>query len=307
MSCTTQTKKANVTLEAARVYWGKGECRTITFAADSADDQSGSYFDLNKINPDGTETKYYVLLDSGAASDPSPAGKTKITVSYTTGDTAVTIAAAAVSAIDAIDGFFVTNNADGSIEVENWYPGVVTVESAASAGDVTVVQNTEGFGGNLGPTSEGIELTTNTESVQITSNQTGAIVIDEIVTGQAIELSASFLEASASFWSTVVGQVTGSDLTPSGGTKVTGFGEAKLYQSLSDLGGRLILHPIRLADTDRSSDFVFWKCAPIPESINFDGTAPQTMSVTFRAYLDSSKDTKINQAVRGDWTQDLDA
>lgn len=306
MSCTTQTKKANVNLEAARVYWGYAECRTITFAADTAGDQSGSYFDLNRYNPDGTETEFYVLLDNGSAVDPAPAGKTKIAVVYTDGATASVIAGLFVTAVEAVvgGGFFATQSG-AAVEVENWYPGAVSAEVATFAGDVTVVQNKAGIGGDLGPTSEGIELTTNTEVVDITSNQTGAIQIDQIVVGQSIELSASFLEGSANFWKTVVGQVTGSSFTPSGGTEVTGFGEAKLFQSLQDLGGRLILHPIRLSNTDRSADVVFWKSAPIVDSINFDGTAPQALSTTFRAYLDTTKDTRVNQFVRGDWTQAL--
>ena len=308
MSC-AQVKRITAQLEAARVYWGYGQCREYTFITDVAGAQNGATWDLNRINPDGTEDEFYVLLDNGAASDPEPAGKTKISVSFTNGDTAATLATAYVTAVlDVTGGGFFASSTAGVATVENWYPGAVTAEVVSGSEGVTASVERAGMGGNLGATSEGIEISKEISTVDITSNQTGGLILDQILQGNSVELSASFLEATSEFWKTVVGQVTGDTVTPGGGTDFVGYGESKLFKSLVDLGGRLILHPIRLADTDRSADVVFWRCAPIPSSINYDGTAAQAMSSSFRPYLDAGKDKKINLYGRGDWTQQgLDA
>jgi hypothetical protein len=86
-----------------------------------------------------------------------------------------------------------------------------------------------------------------------------------------------------------------------------------LFQDIAILGGQLVIHPIRLANNDYSSDLVFWKSAPKPESLNFDGTAVQQLSVTFDAYVDDRyKDEVSLLAIAGlsgaDWTsKDMDA
>jgi hypothetical protein len=106
----------------------------------------------------------------------------------------------------------------------------------------------------------------------------------------------------------LVGSVTGDSVTPVAGTTVTGFGESRLFQSLVALGGVMILHPIRLPNTDRSNDWVFWRSAPKLNGLNFDGTAPQAMDITFEAYLDRGVNKKINLVAKGDWAQEgLDA
>jgi len=72
---------------------------------------------------------------------------------------------------------------------------------------------------------------------------------------------------------------------------------------VSEYTGRLILHPIRLPSTDKTSDVVFWRSAPLGESINFSGVDIQVMAVSFKAYLDAGKNAKVNLFAYGDWTQ----
>lgn len=296
--------KTDIKLEAVNVFWGTEKCEKVTFFADSSGSLSGEYFDLNTIGGDlATETKYYVLLDNGSAVDPMPAGKTKISVTYTNDDTAATLAglfAAALSAIDvsvSVDG--------GSVTYENKYIGKTTTEDYSNAPSLTFEELRESKGGSLGSTAQGgSTLNMEAQSVDLVSDQTGTLVLGQIYTGSAATIDMSLIEMTKERWETVVGSVTGDVHTPSGGTRLVGYGESRLYQNLFDLGGKLILRPISKG-ADRSEDVIFWKSAPLPSSISYSGQDIQGMEVSFTAYNDKSKPTEISLFAQGDWDQVL--
>lgn len=307
----TSTNRINATLEAARVKWGKQHCRTLTFPANTANALAGKYLPINYMDANLAETLGYVWFDDGVETDPAPAGLTLISaVDVTSGDTAAVVAASFKTAIDALDPAVVKvlSIADEVVTLENKFIGAITAETDPDTTGVTRTTLVTGVGIDLGATSEGIELTMEVSTVDITSNQTGGLIADQVYQGSSASISMSLLEVTKERFDLLVGEVTGDSVTPAGGTSVTGYGESRLFQNLSGLAGQLILHPIRLANTDYSSDVVFWKCAPLPSSLNFDGTAPQVMAVDFFAYLDQSKNTAINLFTKGDWTQEgLDA
>lgn len=307
------TKRIDAVLEAARVKWGKLHCRSVTAAANTANVLAGKYLPINFFNPNLGETLGYVWFDDGVDTDPAPTGRTLIgAVSVTSGDTAAVVAA---ELQDTLTSFVVGSyspikalSISGEVlTLQNKFIGAVSLESDLDTTGFSFSTLVAGVGVDLGATSEGIELALEAQTVDITSNQTGGIIASQIYTGSSASLAMSLLEVSKDRFDLLVGQVTGDTVTPMGGTSVTGYGESRLFQSLDDLGGQLILHPIRLPDTDFSSDVIFWKSAPKPQTLNFDGTAPQTLAVEFTAYLDRSKDKKINLFLRGDWTQELDA
>lgn len=303
MSLCKQTKRVEAKLEAAKVSWGYGQCRSVQFVDDSTGSLTDEYFDLNVTQTDGSVKQYYVLMEgTTTATDPAPIGKEKILVSYIDDDTAADLAAIYVSALASV-AVFAVDNGDGSVDVENHYPSEVPVEVFINAPSLTGAIGRVGFGGDLGSTSGGIELNFESQTVEINANQFGAILLDDVMTGNSIELSMELLEMTDDRWKQTVGSTSGETLEVSGGTDLVGFGESKLFQNLNDFAGRLILHPIRLADDDRSADVVIWRSAPLPETITFDGESPQTMSVTFKGYLDSNVNKKINLVSRGDWTQ----
>jgi hypothetical protein len=308
------TKRVNAVLEAAKVKWGKTHCRTLVAVANTANALAGRYLPVNFLNPNLVETRGYVWFNDGVATDPTPSGFTRIgEVSVTSGDTASVVAYALKTALDAavvtgiIKAFKPSLVTGAVIQVENKFIGSITDESDPDTTGITRTTLVAGVGLDLGATLEGIELALEAQSVDITSNQTGGIIASQIYTGSSASLALSLIEVTKERFDILVGQVTGDSVTPVGGTSVTGYGESRLFQSLDDLGGQLILHPIRLPDSDYSSDVIFWKSAPKPQSLNFDGTAPQALSVEFMAYLDVSKDKKINLFAKGNWTQELDA
>lgn len=305
MGIGTRTKKVDTSLEASNIFWGRGQCRTTTFVADIAGSLSGEYFDLNTIDPDGNEKEYYVLLEGSTPPvDPAPAGKTKISVSYTDGDSAATIAGLYVTALASVEVFKV-DNGDGTVTVENWYAGSITAEDYTNASSLTLTVDSAGFGGFLGATSDAISFSFETTSVEITADQFGGSIVDEIITGSNASVSANLLEMNDERWEFIFGKGVG-DIVEGSSSNVVGLGESKLFANLNDQDGRLTLHPKRLPGTDRSADWVFWRSAPIPSETSFSGTEPQTLAVEFKAFLDSAIDKKVNLVARGDWTQQSD-
>ena len=297
MGCKVQTKE--IKLEAARVTWGKQACRKITAVADDTDSLDGEFITLEGFDSDGVKTSY--VIGKGALGE-------QIDVSFATDADAPTVSEAFVDAINGITGSpFVAEQDGASFHVLNRFRGKVEDESMGDTG-FTYNLEVSGVLVDMGDTEGAIELSIDTTFFDVTTNQNGELVIDQLYQGAASVISADFVEVTKERFDTLVGEVVGDSLTPDGGTKVTGFGQSRLFQSMKALSGKLVLHPIRLPNSDKGSDVVFWKSAPIVDGLNFDGTAPQALSVSFNAYLDDSKNEKINLWARGDWTQEgLDA
>lgn len=303
MSCTT-TRRIDAQLEAAEARWGKQHCRTWTTVADSSGSLNDTYLDLNLVGYDFAEDQYYVWFNvNSLGTDPSIAGKTGIEVAVATDATASTVAAAIVSAINAADVPVIASSSSDVVTLTNQVQGAITAETDSGSTGFTLEVGTVGLSLELGATSGPLELSLNTETVPLTSNQSGSLIGSEVYVGSTAEITMSLIEITKERFDTLIGEVTGDSVTPGGGTKVAGFGESRLFQALDELGGQLILHPIRLPDSDKSADVIFWRSAPKIDSLNFDGSAAQEMAISFTAYLDRSYNTSINLFAKGDWTQ----
>ena len=297
------SSKNDIKLEAVSVKWGREECRKVTFVDDVAGSLDAEYWDLNTLDEDQVETQYVVWLDNGASVDPSGA-KTGIQVTYTDDDSASVIAGLFVTALAAIN----VNVSQSGAEViyENKDIGAVTEEDNTNAPALTFEVLSAGIGGSLGATAEGgSTLSIETQSVELKADQTGQIVLGEIYTGSTASVEMSLIEMTKARWETVIGSVTGDKFTPTAGTRLVGQGTSRLYKNLFDLGGKLILHPIRLGASDKTEDIIFWKSAPKPSSVSFSGQDIQGMEVAFTAYNDTSKPAEISLWSQGDYTQDL--
>lgn len=298
--------KTDIKLEAVNVFWGTEKCEKITFVDDVAGSLTDEYFDINVIGSDlETETQYYVLFSGTTpAVDPAPAGKTKIDVTYVDGDSASDIAALFVTALSGID--VNASQSVNDVTYENKYIGKTTTEVYTNAPSFTFEELVAAKGGSLGATAQGgTTLNMEAQSVDLVSDQQGSLILGQIYTGSAATADMSLIEMTKERWEAVVGSVTGDVHTPSGGSRLVGYGESRLYQNLFDLGGKLILHPIRLDISDKSEDVVFWKSAPLPSSISYSGQDIQGMEVSFTAYNDKSKPDAISLFAQGDWDQAL--
>ena len=296
-------------LSAADVSWGRRECYTV-LVNDAAADLDGEHFLIDALSANfGSNVEYYAWFDDGVAADPAPAGKTAIAIDISGDTTAADVAATMVTTFEAEANFRAkldpADTSNTTVIIEGEFKGAITNVASDVDSGVTITQQREGAGGDLGKTSGGVEVTMETTSQTITSDQTGALVLDEFLTGQTVEASMSFLEMTAERWTTIVGTVAGDEYTPSGGTKLTGFGESRLYASLFDLGGELVLHPTRFAASDKSRDITLFKSAPKPASINFSGEEAQAMDVTFTALLDKDVQEAIRLMAFGDSSQDV--
>lgn len=294
MACTT-TQRTEQVLEACDFYFGARECRSITFSDDTAGDQEDLYFDLNEISEDYSTNQYYVWLDAGTGTDPLIANKTGIQVVYTSGDSASVIAGLAKTAIEAAGEFNVTLSA-GVAEIENKFLGEIAVEDFSNAGSIAKVVNKIGFGGKLGAIAQGGgSLSTEQSLEDILSDQTGDIILDQIIKGSSVSCDLTLLEMNTSRWESLIGNAYG-DVE---GTSV-GYGTSKLYKSSFDYAGMLVGHPIRLALTDRSADIVIWKTTPNLGSLNFSGSEVQSAEFSFVALRDSTKPSTVDLFARGD-------
>ena len=299
------SEKLDLKYDAASVAWGRENCQSIQFVDDVSGSNAGDYWDANVIGGDyKTIVGYRFYMDDGVAAAPADGGNTLVAVSYSQDDDAATQAAAAQAAMDGISNLSASVSGD-TVTFENDFIGKVDADSGSNAPNFTFSQLQTSIGGDLGSTLEGIEVGFETQVGALNSNQTGAYILGEIVQGAAVTMSMSLAELTLDRWETVIGGVVGDSFTPSGGTRLVGLGESKLFKNLFDLGGKLILHPIRLDSSDRSEDLIFWKSAPKPSAVSYDGLNQQGLSVEFTAYLDKSKPSEINIFAQGDWTQDL--
>ena len=236
--------------------------------------------------------------------DPAPATRTKITVAAPTGYTVAAWMALFKTAAEAVGiNDFIVDVETGSCLVTCLDIGAVKTVASVQTSGFTLLVKDEGFGGSLGRTSEGIELSVETSSTDLTANQSGSVIVDSFIVGITATISCSLIDLSPEQYELIIGRGYGSTLTV-GSDKLIGFGTARLNQSSFNLGGKLILHPLRLSAGDRSEDVVFWKTLPSPSTLNFDSGAVKALAVEFKALQDPTKDSTINIMAFGDWRVD---
>lgn len=306
---TVTVRESDFHLEPMEIEWGEAEKTKITTVADSSGDLGATYFLLN--TPD---VSYYVWINTGSDSDPAVSGKTGIEVTISTDDDAEAVRDAIKTALDSVtyDSLpeFLATNGDGTDEliVENSRLGKVDQTEDGAGGSetgFTFDQEQASLGRVLGATSGGIEVTPEAGMLDVTADQLGEQVIEQINTSSNISLSMTLQEMSAENWKLILGEAVGATYTPGTGTEVVGFGESKRFSNMTPYSHPMRLRPINAADNTRNH--TFWKVYPVMDSINFSGTELETMSVTFRAFRDTTKAKEINLFVFGDHLQDFSA
>ena len=294
-------------LGVSRVFWHKFECFSVTTVDDSADSLNAKFFNFDVPASDFDSTKlaipYYVWINTNSGVDPTPAGRTGIEVSASTNDTAAVIAAAIKTALDAESPIRQVTSVDGAVVTIELREGGSTTAAVDVDTTFTIAQITAGTGGDLGATQGGVQFSTESQSVEVKSDQTGEYVLDQINLGAAASVEMNIQELTEANLALIIGGVVGDVFTPAGGTQVTGFGEDKLYKNLLPLSGQLTLKPLNTVADDNSENLTFWRSAPLPSSINFDNEI-QALSITFAAYLDPSKPVKVNLYALGNQDQD---
>lgn len=300
--CTSSTSE--IKLEAVRAYWGTKYCREITFVDDVAGSLQAKYIILKTVNSNLEPVSVFIVSTGG----PNFSGQIQETLTFANGDDAYTIADAFKLLIETelSDYFEVEMNAEGDgVNLKNRFIGAASGDQGTlvTAG-VVVTEHIIGIGGELGRTAQGgSTVSLESQTVEIKSDQTGELVLDDIAVGNSVSVEMGLIEVSKERLETIIGGVAGDKFSPEVGTELVGFGQSRLYQSFANLGGSLILHPIRLPMSDKSYDVVIHKCAPLPNDINYSGSDQQVLNVSFKAYLDPSVDESINLIAWGDWSK----
>lgn len=310
MSCTSRTQTQF--FEAADVYLGKPHLRCITTIENASDVLDGTYFEINGFQVASLATESYLSEFLGYiyfGSDPSLTGRTGLGVTISDGDSAATVASAIKSAIDGDSTFssiFKVSVSGDVVSIENRHIGEITEEAdgaLTAATGFTFEVGVSGIGGNIGRTLDAIELTFEIEESDVTSNQTGSSRIDAILTGQSFSTELSLIDLDVNAFR-VAYSVIGNYFTPNNGSsEIIGVGEDRLFQSQLVNSARFMLHPTRLPSNDRSRDFFAPAVSVIPNSINFDGTSQQALTVGLAAIFDPKIDKKANLYAIKDWSQ----
>lgn len=296
MSCDTRTN--TIVYEPSKMYFGKESRECISPIVGMVGGES--------FNISNTEIDYYVwyTVDSVGA-DPAPVGRTGIQVDLPASYTVANVISLTKAAIETAKAFYFYPTVDGlGFVLEDYKIGAALGVTADVDSGFTFNAVQEGSRLFLGKTSEGVTVTFEKEIQTVTANETGSTVLDQQMSGETASIEASLLEVSPDKLKELVGKGYGDTFTPDGGTEVVGAGTTKIGLSAFSLAGRLELHPIRLADDDRSEDFTFWKTVPEASSINYSSTDQKAVGIAFNAIVDDTKPNEVNlYVIAGDSQQ----
>ena len=147
-------------------------------------------------------------------------------------------------------------------------------------------------GADLGSSSGGVSISVSVDSVDVVSDQNGSAPADSYQTGTAVEISMTLIELNQDNLSYMLGAGVGAK---HGGNNRSGLGSSRDFTSMLSRAKTLQLREVGAADN--SSDWIFWKAFPVVDSFDLTADSPQSMSVTFRCFKDTTKDASISYGV----------
>lgn len=291
----------NIKIEPANVFWQIEEQSQVTTVADVSSSLANKWFKLGAAG--SSAYTHYVWLNLGSGTDPAPSGLTEIEVAVSPNATAAAVATAVAAAVTAIAGF----NASAS-------GAVVTIDRTAVGESAGVVDGTAATGFTFAQCQQGgdldlglldgdIEVAFEEQLLEIMAHQTGTTVLADLRQGVSATVALTLKESDVAKLKEVFSKAAGGSYTPLSGTELFGWGTSKQGSNTVIQARRLVLHPVRLLAADYTEDLCFWKAYPLPESITFSGENPKVVSLSFKTYLDDSKDEAIKLFAFGDWSQ----
>lgn len=295
----------NIAIEPMTVTFGTdvAQVATVTTRADVASDLQNKYFYLYSPT-----VKYHVWFNVASGGvDPNPGGSTAIAVAISSGATASAVASAVQSAVDALAAFVASVN-QNVVTITNavvgYAPGPHEGVGTSFSFAVSTMGNTAA---EVGYVDGSVELSMSEDLVDVTAEQTGSNVLSQIRTGKQVELKISLKETSkAQLKAAFVAGGMGS-FTPAGasGTEVVGYGTYQDFTQTLVQANKLVLHPIKLAASDKSGDYTFHKAYPIIESLAFSGEEILMLPLTFKCYPDLTLNDRVEFFAYGDGSQTL--
>lgn len=298
--------QANIKIQGVNVEWSQQQTECITAVADVAGNLDATYFE--------NDTHYIWMSEGGVGIDPAVSGKTGIEVTYATNDSAVTIAAAIVSAVNAAGAGFHAglqpNSAGLKVNVvirQDAFGAVTAFADGAASTSFTFATERAGSSLSLGFLEGSVEPGLSEDIVDIQTLQTGTQIINSLRSGRNVDaISVTMLERDVAKLKEIIG-AGGHTFTPSGGTEVVSWGseDTKNFTSILNESRSLRLHPNNLVDSDRTEDWLFWRAYPNLNAVVFSGDAAATIQVEFIVRPDGLNDSKARLFVQGDWQQNF--
>ena len=290
-------------LKPTDVFLGLRNKDEVTTVADVAGSLGGTSWHFETVALDGTVAQYYVWYDGGGDTDPAPAGRTSVTVSYTDNDTAATIASLTQAAVDAVAG--VAARVSGSkVTLFNGAIGSMTAAADVDSG-FTFLNVVAGVKDDLGSLDGAPDFSSSFSFVDVKADQLGDTLLDQVQNGVGLEVTMSLLEVDPTTWEKIVGDVAGDKFTPGGGTQLVGVGTSKRLNNMKQYSKELVMKPSN--SSDDLENITIFNAFPDLTSITYSGTELHKMEVTFRAFVDTSKNEKVSLYAYGDSSQDVEA
>jgi len=292
------TNTANAKVLPVECFYGKREVSTVATVADDAGSLNNKYFVFYSISENGAVSKIAPWINvNEVGTAPVVADATMVEVKVATGATAAAVATALSAALAAVTDC-VASVSTSTVTIKNKYFGAVTAIADTGITGFTVASTVTGWGGSLGGT-EDVDVSPEFSTTPVQFSQWGDTDLDQILIGQKCMVSFKALEITAAFWTNVLNRVFGESLTV-GADKLLGFGTSKLFGTLVQYAGELILKPMNRADND--GNITFFKAMPAPSSINYSGTDLHGVELEFVACHDATRNSKIDIWFRGDET-----
>lgn len=152
-------------------------------------------------------------------------------------------------------------------------------------------------GTDLGSTSGGVEISIETQSTDIVTDQDGTAPVDAVQTGVTVTLSMTLIELNTANYNLMIATPTGGSAAGSDAT-VYGHGSSKNGVSMLAMANLLRLRPT--GNSTEAEDITFWKAVPVVDSLSFASDSANSMSVSFRIFKDSTKAAAVDLYAIGD-------
>lgn len=138
----------------------------------------------------------------------------------------------------------------------------------------------------LGRTKGDTQLSYGVDTFSVETEEDGPV--EEVITADTLTVTVPIEYTDVETMAAVI--PWGKIITGSGGAKKLVVGKA-VGKRLSDFADKFTIHPMALAETDKSKDFTIFKCYPKPGPIQFTYSRQGTRiaNVQFVAMRDSSK------------------
>lgn len=282
----------NILISPANAFWKIESNSQFELDGLVGSDVKGNYFTISSPSTD-----YYVWFDDSVETDPAPAGKTAIAVTVAgDSDTDSTLATALKTAVDLVADFGATVSGT-VVDVVAAAVGQVTDPADVDSGVVVTICR-RGKNVDLGLIDGDSELPLEPQVFDVTSQQSGLTPSASLVQGFIAEPSLVLQETTrsqlAGFYSIYGGTYMG------GTSEITGVGTGTVGNNLLVDAARLVFEPVNTVSSELSYTITYALCAPVPESLVFSGENPRTLSVTFKAYVDDTLDSRNNFLIMGD-------